>query len=96
MTQDDILDKSEQKEIEQLYDVKLLTEKDWKLVFEKVGFKDISVYTKYEYVVNEPSSTKNQPSQTIDPKIFNLLQQHSKLLLKYKEKLGYRIYRCVK
>lgn len=97
MTQEDFLDDNEQKEIEQLYDVKLLTEKQWNRIFDKQGFTNISVYNKSEFLVNEPTPpTKNQPSQNIDPEIFNLLQQHSKLLLKYKEKLGYRIYRCVK
>lgn len=96
MTKDPSLSPIEQSEIEQFYGVNTLSEKEWDNLLSQ-HFTAVSIYDKEHFATNEATyPNQNQPSKNIDPSIFKILEQHNKLLMKYKDKLGYRIYHCVK
>lgn len=91
------LSKEEKEEIAEFYGFYcLFTETDWAAAFQKAGFTDVSIerfrqpFEKGEAELAADFSL----SETIDDDLFDIFTEHQRLTEKYKEKLGYRIFRC--
>jgi SAM-dependent methyltransferase len=99
MTNEGNLTSVELDEIENFYGVqKILREEEWQKLMRKAGFskvhiqKDDSILTGNE---EDFYSTEFQLSHGISQQYVSIFDQHEYLTQKYKNKLGFRIYRCV-
>ncbi|WP_052090320.1 class I SAM-dependent methyltransferase [Desulfosporosinus sp. HMP52] len=75
---------------------RLLTVSDWRNLFQKAGFKQISI-NKYKQPLDDndiDTSTDFSLSGNIDEKLLEILEKHEHLTKTYKDKLGYYIFRC--
>lgn len=97
MTAEEKLTNAEIKEIAQLYGVKkVLLEDEWKKLFLNAGFSEVTIEEDKKPDNSQVAAEKNDPSNYIDPKLFEILNAHTTLLQKFNGRLGYRIYRCIK
>ena len=74
----------------------LLTESEWYNLFHKAGFKQISV-EKFKQQFDEnniDTVTDFSLSENIDDNLLVIFEKHEHLTTTYKDKLGFRIYRC--
>ncbi len=97
MVLEDSLSDEELKTIVDFYGVsQLLTEFDWYNLFNKAGFKKISL-EKFEQQFND-NDIDTAPdfllSENIDDKLLEILEKHEHLTKTYKDKLAFRIFRC--
>lgn len=96
-----VLEKSlaekERKQIVDFYGAtQLLTEKEWIRLFQKAGFTRINE-EKFTSQLTEnevQNATDFSLSEEIDEKIYEILEKHSYFTEKYKDILGFRIFRC--
>ncbi|MFD2046502.1 class I SAM-dependent methyltransferase [Ornithinibacillus salinisoli] len=87
----------EKQEIQDFYRVsQLLTVEDWDSLFQRAGFQNRSILSyPLEFDQNDPDLAPDfLLSDNMDPMYFDILKQHEYLTQKYKEVLGYRIFRC--
>lgn len=85
-------EKSEQ-EIKQFYGFdSCLTKKDWVTFLEKVGFKNIRIQ-KNKSIFSEP---EYHYSDDIEPELFEIMEKHVDMHIKYQRLLDYKIYLCTK
>ena len=97
MTAEDKLTNLEKKEISEVYGVKkVLLEEEWKEHYLNAGFSEVIIERDHEANNNQLAADKNDPSEYIDPKLFEILQAHTEVLQKFAGRLGYRLYRCIK
>ncbi|MBM6618147.1 class I SAM-dependent methyltransferase [Bacillus suaedaesalsae] len=99
MTEIHPFDENEKKELIQFYGIKqLLNEQQWEEQFRSAGFQEIqTIHVSEEHFVNlEEDFSEFDMSEDIEPKLFNKLENHEALTLKYKEKLGFRVFICKK
>lgn len=87
------LKENEENEIKQFYGFNSLsTEKDWVASLKQAGFEHIRI--------EENTSIESVPdihdSDAIEAELYEILDKHSDMMRRYKEKLGYRIYSCTK
>ncbi|MCG7345823.1 class I SAM-dependent methyltransferase [Sporosarcina sp. ACRSL] len=83
----------EENEIKQFYGFNsLTTEKDWIALLKQAGFEHIRIQ-KNTSIDSEPDFLY---SDDIEPELHEIMDKHFDLVLKYKEKLGFRIYSCTK
>lgn len=88
---------TEKSEIQSVYGIKnLLSVDEWKRYFLNAGFSAVLIEEDKITNKNHPVIEEHDPSHFIDPDLFKIFESHSKLLQKYKEKLGYRIFRSDK
>ncbi len=96
MTAENDLTEAEKQEITDVYGIKrVFTEDEWREQFLSAGFSKVSIEEDHDRP-NEFIGDKNDPSNYIDPSLFEILETHSALLQKLQGRLGYRIYRCIK
>ena len=101
MTSEGNLKEDEKRELQRFYGVsKVQTEDDWKKHFLDAGFKEVTAQKAIAFVNEdtpiEGHGTEFLLSSQIDPKYYDVFDQHEWLISHFKEKLGYRIYRCIK
>ncbi len=74
----------------------LLTEKEWHNLLQKAGFTQVNVEKfKLQLAKNEvQNATDFSLSENIDENIFEILEQHEYFTTKYKDILGFRVFRC--
>ncbi len=91
------LSEEDQKSICDFYGVtQLLTESEWLGYFQRAGFNNISV----EQIDQQLDENEIQLavdfslSENIDEKCYDIIEKHEYFTLFYKEKLGYRVFRC--
>jgi len=83
----------EENEIKQFYGFdSLAMETDWVSLLQQAGFQHIRIQ---ENVLIE-SVPEIHYSDDIEPELYEVMDQHFDMLLKYKDKLGYRIYTAQK
>lgn len=87
------LKKEEENEILQFYGFQsLTTKKEWVASLKKVGFKHIRI--------QKNTSIESLPdfhySDDIEPELYEIMEKHFDIMLRYQEILGYRIYSSTK
>lgn len=87
----------EKAEIQNVYGIqKILTEKEWTNHFTNVGFSTVSVEHEENVHYQHIASEENDPSPYIDPTLFTILESHVHIMEKFKDRLTYRIFKCIK
>lgn len=97
MVLEDSLSEKELKEIIDFYAVPyLLTESEWYNLFQKAGFKQISLEKfKQQFDGNDIDSVPDfLLSENIDDQLLEVLEKHEHLITTYSKKLGFYIFRC--
>lgn len=91
------LSPTEKEELKKTYGIqRVMVESEWKKHFHQAGFTNVSVEKNENDNVNHIAAEKHYPSDFIDPILFNIFEKHAELLEKYKDRVGYRIFRCIK
>ena len=97
MVLEDSFSEEELKTIIDFYGVsQLLTESEWYNLFQKTGFKQISV-EKFKQQFDEnniDTVTDFSLSENIDNNLLEIFEKHEHLTTTYKDKLGFCIFRC--
>jgi ubiquinone/menaquinone biosynthesis C-methylase UbiE len=97
MVLEDSLSKEQFKTIVEFYGVsQLLTKFEWYNLFQKAGFKEISI-EKFEQQFDEndiDTAADFLLSENIDDKLLKILEKHEYLIRSYNNKLGFYIFRC--
>jgi ubiquinone/menaquinone biosynthesis C-methylase UbiE len=97
MTINTKLSPSEEMEIMKFYALdSLLMEKDWKSLLEQTGFKEIVLRVDNIAITQENNTTEFHFSKNFEPELFQILNEHGNMVLKYHGILGYRIITCTK
>ncbi|MCO1602110.1 class I SAM-dependent methyltransferase [Desulfosporosinus nitroreducens] len=97
MVLEDSFSEEELKTIVEFYGIsQLLTESEWYNLFQKAGFKQISVEKfKQQFDENNIDNVNDfLLSENIDDKLLEIFEQHEHLTTTYKDKLGFCIFRC--
>lgn len=97
MVLEDSLSEEELKTIINFYGVsQLLLESEWHNLFQKAGFKQISIEKfKGQFNENDIDTTPDfLLSENIDDKLLEILEKHKHLTTIYKDQLGFCIFRC--
>lgn len=88
---------TEKSEIQSVYGIKnVLSIDEWKTHFLNAGFSTVLIEKDKEINKNNPLVEEHYPSDFIDPALFKVFEAHGEMLQKYKEKLGYRVFRSEK
>ncbi|AXI08881.1 class I SAM-dependent methyltransferase [Oceanobacillus zhaokaii] len=74
----------------------LLTEYSWNVLLQQAGFNQITIETFNQEIEkdNLESAPDFSPSDNIDDSILTIMDNHQHLSNKYKDILGFRIFRC--
>lgn len=97
MVADVSLSPTEKKEIQKVYGMKnVFSIAEWKTHFLNAGFSAVTIEEDKEANKNHPVVEKHDPSDFIDPALFKVFEAHVQLLQKFKDKLGYRVFRSEK
>lgn len=97
MVLEDSLSEVELKTIVDFYGVsQLLTVSEWYNLFQKAGFKQISIEKfKQQFAENDIDTAADfLLSENIDDKLLEILEKHEHLITTYNDKLGFHIFRC--
>ncbi|WNF37904.1 class I SAM-dependent methyltransferase [Bacillaceae bacterium IKA-2] len=89
---------TEKKEIQNFYGVKnVFSIDEWKTHFLNADFSQVLTDDDDQVInKNHPVIEENDPSNFIDPDLFKIFVSHGEMLQRYKEKLGYRVFRSQK
>ncbi|WP_066256398.1 class I SAM-dependent methyltransferase [Neobacillus drentensis] len=74
----------------------LLMEKDWKSLLEQTGFQEIVIKAENIATSQENNATEFNFSKNFEPELFQILNEHGNMVLKYQGILSYRIITCSK
>lgn len=84
-------------EIKEFYAIdSLLREEDWKVLLEKTGFRMIHLKEEKQALSHGNNAPEFNFSTNFEPDLFNILNQHGNMLIKYHDILSYRIITCSK
>jgi ubiquinone/menaquinone biosynthesis C-methylase UbiE len=87
----------EESEIMKFYALdSLLMEDDWRTLLEKTGFQNIVLRTEKKAISHENNTPEFNFSKNFEPELFQILNEHGNIVLKYQDILSYRIIRCSK
>ncbi|MBP3950383.1 class I SAM-dependent methyltransferase [Bacillus suaedae] len=90
----------EMKDIETLknfYQVhQILLPDEWDLIFAEKKFSDVKRLDFHSWKSNKTPANEIILSESIDPRIYDVLEQHEKVMEQYSTKIGSGIFRCVK
>ncbi|MEH7382688.1 class I SAM-dependent methyltransferase [Bacillus sp. JJ1533] len=75
----------------------LLTETDWRNYFGKSGFRHVTVEKHMHHFVPQDVMYANDfmLSNQINDEHHEILEQHQQIVSKYKDKLNFRVFRCI-
>lgn len=97
LTMQRTLTEIEQKQIEQFYGFRQMWNEDrWRGAMKKAGFVDVEIRALPSFYEDEEPLTEFQPSEEVPDALFDLLEQNERILLQYREVMGYRIIRAQK
>lgn len=89
--------KSVEQEITNFYKIaSLLMEEDWRKLLTDTGFKNIEVNKVGTAMYTESQMPEFHFSQSIEPELFDILNQHAEILIKYQDSLSCRILKATK
>ncbi|RJS61779.1 class I SAM-dependent methyltransferase [Bacillus sp. PK3_68] len=89
--------KEEQREITDFYGFTgLFTEEDWSIAFQQAGFTRVTIenYQPHDDEQDLEQAADFSLSEHIDEEFFEIFQEHEYLTIKYREKLGFRMFIC--
>ncbi|MCM3118033.1 class I SAM-dependent methyltransferase [Neobacillus sp. MER 74] len=97
MTINSKLSPQEESEIMKFYALdSLLLEDDWRNLFIQAGFKDIVIKTEKTNISHGNNTTEFHFSNNFEPELFQILNEHGNIILKYQDVLSHRIITCSK
>jgi ubiquinone/menaquinone biosynthesis C-methylase UbiE len=97
MTINTKLSHSEEMEIMKFYALdSLLMENDWRNLLEKSGFQEIVLKTEKPAISQGNNTPEFNFSKNFEPELFQILNEHGNIVLKYQDALSYRIITCSK
>lgn len=83
-------------EIKQFYGFEsILTEQDWIRYFKQAGFTTVQLEPKHPLNQNE-STPEFDYSQHVERELYDIMEQHHEMILKYKDIWDYRVFTCRK
>jgi ubiquinone/menaquinone biosynthesis C-methylase UbiE len=92
LTMQKTLTEVEQKQIELFYEFRQMWNEDrWKDAMEKAGFVEVEIRALPSFYEDQEPLTEFQPSEEVPDALFDLLEQNERLLLQYREAMGYRV-----
>ncbi|MEH7303120.1 class I SAM-dependent methyltransferase [Neobacillus drentensis] len=97
MTINSKLSQQEESEIKKFYAVdSLLLEDDWKKLLEEANFKNIVSKTQKQPLSHGNHAPEFNFSANFEPELFQILNEHGNIVIKYQNILSYRIISCTK
>jgi SAM-dependent methyltransferase len=97
MTINSKLNHAEESEIMKFYALdSLLMEDDWRKLFETEGFKEIVIKIEKTEISHGNNTPEFNFSKSFEPELFQILNEHGNIILKYQDILSYRIISCSK
>lgn len=97
MTINTKLSQPEESEIINFYALdSLFMEEDWRKLLEKTGFQEIVLKTEKKAISHGSNTPEFNFSKNFEPELFQILNEHGNLVLKYQDILSYRIITCTK
>ena len=83
-------------EIKQFYGFEsILTEQDWIRYFKQAGFTTVQLESKHPLHPND-STPEFDYSQHVERELYDIMEQHHEMILKYKDIWDYRVFTCKK
>jgi ubiquinone/menaquinone biosynthesis C-methylase UbiE len=87
----------DENEIKQFYALdSLLCEEDWQKLLTETGFKDIHIKKEKQAISHGNHTPEFNFSHNFEPELFDVLNQHGSIVIKYHDVLSYRIITCSK
>ncbi|WP_253701722.1 class I SAM-dependent methyltransferase [Bacillus sp. FJAT-27445] len=87
----------EAEEIKQFYGFDSLPmESDWSLLLNQAGFEKIAIHRNKQSIYQTHQMPEFHYSDVIDPKLYEIFNQHFTIMLKYQDILDFRILSCTK
>ncbi|WP_312471503.1 class I SAM-dependent methyltransferase [Neobacillus sp.] len=97
MTINKRLSQKEEKEIKNFYALdSLLLEEDWSHLLEVTGFQNIVLKSQSQSMSQGNHAQEFNFSNIFEPELFDILNQHGNMVIKYQDYLSYRIITCSK
>lgn len=97
MTLNSVLNKYEELEIKNFYNVdSLYLEEDWINLLQDTGFQSINVSNQQVDFLYGNNKQEFNFSQNFEPELFEVLNKHGHMLIKYHNILSHRIFTCTK
>ncbi|MDP4084150.1 MAG: class I SAM-dependent methyltransferase [Bacillota bacterium] len=97
MTLNYFLTNEAQQEIKKFYDLDfLLLESDWKDLLNKTGFNDIKISGGDQSMQGGNTAPEFHFSKDVGFELFDILNQHGQIIIKYQDSLSYRVITCTK
>ncbi|MFP5116326.1 class I SAM-dependent methyltransferase [Bacillaceae bacterium C204] len=97
MTINSKLSQVEESEIMKFYALdSLLMEDDWRNLFEQAGFEEIVIKTESMNMSHGNNTLEFNFSNNFEPELFQILNEHGNMILKYQNILSHRIITCSK
>ncbi|WHY84176.1 class I SAM-dependent methyltransferase [Neobacillus novalis] len=87
----------EEAEIKKFYGLdSLLLEEDWKRILETTGFQNIELQSQPQTMSQGNPAQEFNFSKNFEPELFDILNQHGNIVIKYHDILSYRTIFCTK
>lgn len=97
MTINSKLSQVEESEIMKFYALdSLLMEDDWRNLFESAGFEELVIKTEKMNMGHGNTTAEFNFSKNFEPELFQILNEHGNMILKYQNILSHRIITCSK
>jgi ubiquinone/menaquinone biosynthesis C-methylase UbiE len=97
MTINTQLTPKEEKEIKQFYAIDtLLLEEDWEHLLKAANFKNIIIKSHMQPISQGNHAPEFNFSKDFEPELFQILNEHGNIVIKYQQTLSYRIITCSK
>lgn len=87
----------EEEEIKEFYHLdSLLLEEDWLKLFTEAGFEEINIRNEKKSMLDNKEMTEFNFSNHFIPELFEIMNQHSEIMIKYSDFLSFRTITCKK
>lgn len=97
MTINTKLPSQDELEIKEFYGLdSLLVEEDWRRILEATGFRRIKIQKESQPISKGNHAPEFNFSKNFEPELFEILNQHGQIVIKYQDILSYRIMICSK
>jgi SAM-dependent methyltransferase len=97
MTINKKLSSKDENEIKQFYEIdSLFEEQDWRNILSETGFENIKIQKEKQAISHGNHAPEFNFSHNFEPELFDILNQHGSIVIKYHDVLSYRIITCSK
>lgn len=91
------LSDQEESEIKKFYGLdSLLYEADWQSLLTEAGFKEIEIKKEKKSMLEYKEMPEFNFSNNFVPQLFDIMNQHAEIIIKYSDSLSYRTITCTK